>query len=144
MNENTIIKGSVDRTYTLLIPVVLLLAGGLSFLYSLTMASSIDSENVSIAAGVVFILLAFFSFCLSRCEITVTNKRVYGKALFGMRVDLPIDSISAVGTSWFKGISVSTSSGRITFFGVSNRDEIHKVISNLLLERQDNNFKSRK
>lgn len=72
-------------------------------------------------------------------ELTVTNKRVYGKTSFGKRVDLPLDSISAVGMGWFKSISVSTSSGRITFYAVSNRDEFHKAISDLLLSRQDKN-----
>lgn len=73
------------------------------------------------------------------CELTVTNKRVYGKALFGKRVDLPIDSISAVSFStFFNRIIVSTSSGVISFVRISNNKEIHKVISDLLIERQNN------
>lgn len=69
-------------------------------------------------------------------QITVTDKRVYGIAAHKSRVDLPLDSVSAVATSAFKGLSVATSSGRITFIGIKNRDEIHKVISDLLIERQ--------
>ena len=79
--------------------------------------------------------LLFFS--VARTQLTVTNKRVYGTAMFGKRVDLPVDSISAVATSIFKGLSVATSSGRISFLGIENRDDIHQVISKLLLERQD-------
>ena len=73
---------------------------------------------------------------LSSYSITVTNKRVFGKTKFGKRVDLPIDSISAIAMSAFKGIAVATSSGKIKFGFIKNRDEIHKVISNLLIERQ--------
>lgn len=69
-------------------------------------------------------------------EITVTDKRVYGKTAFGKRVDLPVDSVSAVGSRWPKGISVATSSGKISFLMIKNRDEIHKCVSGLLIERQ--------
>lgn len=74
----------------------------------------------------------------SKIELTVTDKRVYGVAAFGKRVDLPLDSISAVGTSAFKGIDVGTSSGKIKFKFIKNRDEIHKIMSELLMERQKN------
>lgn len=81
--------------------------------------------------------LAFIIFLwLSKFSMTITDKRVYGKAAFGKRVDLPVDLVSAVGTSWLKGIDVGTSSGKIHFKLVKNQDEIHTVLSNLLLERQ--------
>lgn len=73
---------------------------------------------------------------LNKVELTVTDKRVYGRAAFGKRVDLPIDSVSAIGTSLFKGISVATSSGVIKFAVIKNRDEIHSAVSKLLMERQ--------
>lgn len=73
---------------------------------------------------------------LSSYNLTVTDKRVYGKAAFGKRVDLPFDKVSAVGTSFLKGIDVGTSSGKIKFKLVKNQDEIHSVISKLLMERQ--------
>ena len=72
----------------------------------------------------------------SKIELIVTDKRVYGTAIFSKRVDLPLDMISAVGTSAFKGIAVTTSSGAIKFVFVKNCDEIHKEISKLLLKRQ--------
>lgn len=72
---------------------------------------------------------------INNCEIIVTNKRVYGKATFRKRVDLPLDSISAVGTSILSGIDVGTSSGRIHFKLLKNNIEIHSVISNLLIRR---------
>ena len=61
--------------------------------------------------------------------------------MFGKRVDLPIDSVSAIAMSAFKGIAVATSSGKIKFGFIKNRDEIHKAISNLLIERQNSSNK---
>ena len=73
----------------------------------------------------------------SRCSITVSEKRVYGKAVFGKRVDLPIDAVSATARiSELNGISISTSSGRISFFAIKNVNKIYQIINNLLIERQ--------
>ena len=69
-------------------------------------------------------------------ELAITDKRVYGKVVFGTRVDLPLDSISAVGTSFLWGVDFGTSSGRIHFKFMKNKNEIHAMISNLLIERQ--------
>ena len=85
---------------------------------------------------ILSIITTIVMWALSSYSITVTNKRVFGKTKFGKRVDLPIDSISAIAMSAFKGIAVATSSGKIKFGFIKNRDEIHKVISNLLIERQ--------
>lgn len=75
----------------------------------------------------------------SKMEIVVTDKRVYGKAAFGKRVDLPLDSISAISTSFMKGIAIGTSSGKVNFKMIKNNEDIHKEVSNLLLKRQHNN-----
>ena len=70
-------------------------------------------------------------------ELTVTDKRIYGKVAWGKRVDLPVDSVSATATiSVFNGVAVSTSSGRISFLVIKNADEIYKVVNDLLIERQ--------
>ena len=82
------------------------------------------------------LLGVFIHSWLSKIELIVTDKRVYGTAAFGRRVDLPFDSISAIGTGWPKGIEVSTSSGKISFLAIKNCDEIHNVLSRLLIERQ--------
>lgn len=84
--------------------------------------------------SIPFIICYFYA---KKMSLTVTNKRVYGKAAFGKQVDLPLDSVSAIGMSAFQGIAIGTSSGKIKFVGISNRDEIHKAISNLLVERQE-------
>ena len=86
--------------------------------------------------AIPFVLFLIVFWMINACEITITDKRVYGKAAFGKRVDLPLDSISAVGTGIFKGLTVATSSGKIKFFMLDNRDELHSEISKLLIDRQ--------
>ena len=98
---------------------------------------SIVPTYLSISFLPLLLLAVLLYFMVAKTEMTITNKRVYGKAIFGKRVDLPVDSISAVGTSMLKGIAVSTSSGKIKFLGINNRDEIHKVLSDLIIERQE-------
>jgi hypothetical protein len=88
--------------------------------------------GVTLIGGLIY-------FLLGSCELTITNKRVFGKTVWGQRVDLPIDSVSAIGIGIFKSITVSTSSGRINFLAIKNRNEIHNVVSNLLVERQKQN-----
>lgn len=92
---------------------------------------------ILLAAVVVSFLLLIFAFSIQKVELTVTNKRVYGATAFGKRVDLPLDSVSAVSMSYFKGIAVGTSSGRIVFKGIGNRDEIYEAINKLIIERQE-------
>lgn len=90
----------------------------------------------------IAIIAIIFYFSLSKISLTVTNKRVYGTAIFGKRVDLPIDMISAAGTCLFKGIEVSTASGKIKFLMIKNAEEIHSTISKLLINRQNKETKS--
>lgn len=94
-------------------------------------------------AAPLFIIGFLFYKAGSSVSLTVSDKRVYGTAVFGKRVDLPFDMISAVGTSAFKGIAVATSSGAIKFIMMENRDRIHDAISEQLVLRQtQNNRKS--
>lgn len=87
------------------------------------------------AVATAFIFGVIFYYATRKIELTVTDKRVYGVATFGKRVDLPFDSISSVGTGW-KKIAVATSSGKIVFRGIKNCEKIHKALSALLMERQ--------
>lgn len=90
------------------------------------------SPLVSITLIGILLYLALRSY-----ELVVTDKRVYGKVAWGKQVDLPVDAISATATlRFFKGVSVSTASGRISFLAIKNATEIYKVLSDLLIERQ--------
>ena len=91
----------------------------------------------AIIFGPIFVIALVLYFSSSKVCLTVTDKRVYGTAIFGKRVDLPLDMVSAISTSFLKGIGVSTSSGVIKFWLIKNNEEIHKTISELLLKRQD-------
>ncbi len=106
------------------------------------MMSELFTEDFFIIVGVALIPLLFgllFYFWFANNQLTVTDKRVYGKAAFGKRVDLPLDSISAIATTivLFYGLSVSTSSGRITFYFITERNEVYKAINDLIIQRQN-------
>ena len=89
----------------------------------------------------LIIVLAIVAYIIhkrwSRVQVTVTDKRVYGFDAVAKRVDLPLDSITAVGTSMFSGLAVTTASGAIKFAMLKNRDELHEAISKLLVARQE-------
>lgn len=88
--------------------------------------------------GVIAVIYGIIIIIANRnVTLTVTNRRVYGTAKWGKRVDLPLDMISAVATAKLGGIAVSTSSGAIRFLGIGNNLAIHETISKLLLERQE-------
>lgn len=92
-----------------------------------------------LAIGGLLVLIALLILVFGRdSQICITNKRVYGKTLLGKRVDLPLDSISSVALTnpLFKGISVSSNSGNISFYLISNRDKAHKILSDLIIDRQ--------
>ena len=111
------------------------------FLYESSWRLTIFCYWTSIIPGVIFIFNLIVSIVrMINIKIVVTNTRVYG-SIRNIQLDLPIDSISAVSSYnflMFKGLSVSTSSGTIKFLGLENRDDIHKEINGLLLERQNN------
>ena len=71
-------------------------------------------------------------------ELTITENRVIGKTIMGKRVELPISQVSAVATGMFKSVTVASSSGNISFFGVLNSEEIVSCINKKLMERQEN------
>lgn len=138
MEEKVIIKGDAQGAKA--IPIIVLLLGLVSLVgvsvaviqaeYYMVLPLGILCATLLVAAIILFI------YCGS-CSICVTDKRVYGKASFGVRVDLPVDSISAVGViPMWKGISVATSSGAIKFLYIGNADEIHSVLSRILVDRQ--------
>lgn len=95
------------------------------------------SMGILIVLSPLFIVLLLVLLLTRNMELVITNKRVYGKSYFGKRVDLPIDSISAIGKNILFGIKVSTSSGRINWILLENRDNVYEYISKLILKRQN-------
>ena len=97
-----------------------------------------ESGAYSIIPLGVFSLVAVIIYCGMRgYSLTVTDKRIYGNTWLGKRVDLPVDSISAISAvSVFKGIAVATASGKIQFLLVKNADKVYEELNNLLVKRQ--------
>ena len=94
--------------------------------------------SIILDIGILFsIYSSILWLCIKDNCITVTNKRVYGVTKWSKRVDLPLNQISAVGTSSLKGIAVGTSSGKIVFKAIENYIDVHKEITGLLATKQD-------
>lgn len=92
--------------------------------------------------GIICLSLIVIAFItekiLSKCQLSVTDKNVKGKALFGKEVVLPIHMISAYSTNkLFSTIAVTTSSGVTNFCLIKNYKEIAAVLSTLINQRQD-------
>ncbi len=92
---------------------------------------------ISISLILISAILLILVLIIHKTELYVSNKRVFGRTILGNRVDLPLDSISAIGCSLFKGIFIGTSAGKIAFLGIGNRDAIYDAIANLLITRQN-------
>jgi hypothetical protein len=89
------------------------------------------------------ILLLLLYLMSNKMELIITDKRVYGKSVFGKRVDLPVDSISSISKNLFHGITVSTSSGKIKWYMLDGKEEAYNTLEKLIINRQakvENNF----
>lgn len=84
------------------------------------------------------IAVLLFVLCLMvfKIQIVVTDRRVVYSGCFGHRVDLPLDSISAVRRSIFNGIAVVTPSCVLRTVFIKDADEVRKEICKLLIQRQ--------
>ena len=80
-------------------------------------------EDAVIMYGIFLVPLVcgcFAVWMFSNVELVITDRRAYGRASFGRRIDLPLDSITAIGMSFMKG------------------DEFYEVVGKLLMARQTN------
>lgn len=147
MEEKKIIEGVFSK-FNLFSGICIYFAIG-EFIASIVITASANESGteyaylLGIAALLIFGGLAYYFYrALNKCEITVTDKRVYGKAIFNKRVDLPFDMISSVAMGAFNSVSVSTASGNIKFFGIKNKDSIFNAITDILLKRQNKETKT--
>ena len=151
MDEKIIIKSeqyNVKKFFRTMVIIGVVLSLILAIILSCCFISQGESlGNIWIILTVLvfgLIPVAFFSLVggliylwLHSYEMTVTDKRIFGKVAWGKRIDLPVDSVSAVATSSMKGIAVATSSGRIAFKLIKNVDAISEAIGQLIIERQN-------
>lgn len=113
---------------------------GLSFWGYITYDGLLSGEWFGycyIAAVILIVPGLLYRFMLGNCEITVSDKRVWGKTSFGKRVDLPFNQISAVAYGNFGSVSVGTASGHVSFWYLENKCEIHDAITDVLVKQQN-------
>lgn len=143
MNEEIIVKGKVSKIN---VPAIIcFLISAILSLYIIATEGAHDFFECLVEEDYFFFTIPiviglvmgiFFILYLSTCRLTVTDKRVYGRAAFGRGVNLPIDSISAT-TTTLTGVGIFTSSGSIKFYLLKNRNEINTILTNLLIQRQE-------
>ena len=105
-----------------------------------------DTFGVAVIAfyevvGILLFLLFFYlKKAYSQLCITVTNRRIYGRYSMKNKIDLPLDSISAVTyNSFSEAIVVTTPTGLISICQCVNREAVYETITQLLIERQNKN-----
>ena len=135
MDEKIIIKGKVN---ILKISVgIVIIIGIILIIFSGTIYERNDNigKLIKYTTGGGTIILGFFVWLnIKNCEITVTNKRVFGRISFGTRMDIPLNKITSVMISpIFKTILVSSASGTIKFSFISNAQEVYEQINKLIL-----------
>lgn len=143
MKENNLFSEKASATNVALVCLVLSIIPFV-FAYLCLMAHfGLDAWSFGfplLVIGGLMVFLAFLMLVFGRdSQICITDKRVYGKTLLGKRVDLPLDSISSVGLTnpLLQGLSVSSNSGNISFYLISNRNKAHEILSKLIIERQE-------
>lgn len=151
MKEKELIKGDLSSLNTISLvlwsvsPILLIIAIVLGnsihpdddFMETYLFPLAGEGSAVFFWLFIICLVVATFFFIMMRsCEITITDKRVYGKTKFGMRVDLPNDKISSVGTVFPKGIYVATASGKVIFWMLKNQEKVFNVLSGIIKERQ--------
>ena len=88
--------------------------------------------NIAVVCTIMAVFLFYFWIYSGRTTITVTDKRIYGKAAFGKEVDLPLSSVGMIQKSGKKSIAIATSGGKVRFVNIKNRNEIYNAIQMLL------------
>lgn len=140
MDENVIIKSEQTKKEPILIigAIVGLIAGILyeSLVFHFDRVTWVWLVEIGYMAVAVFLPFLISYLAFKKCELTVTDKRVYGTAAFGAKINLPIESISTVGTGSFHEIRIATTSTRISFHGIKNRDAIHEALKELKINKE--------
>lgn len=97
----------------------------------------LGNSIIPVFTAVLVLIGVMIYFAFGKNSMVVTNRRVYGCSLFGKRVDIPNDSISAISiTGILKGVVVASSSGKIGFYLIKNANEIYTAINQILIQRQ--------
>lgn len=145
MEEKTLFEGRFTKFNWLAVTFIIL--GFLIFLIGIVLIGGIDiiieyalqgyGELFFLIAPAVCFIIALIIFLMMRnCQFVITDKRIYGRATFGKQISLPLDKVSTVTTNFLKCLTVCTSSGKISFWLITNGDEAWQIINKLIIDRQ--------
>ena len=96
-------------------------------------------ETVVLIAGTVIVL--FGCVTMGKVELTITDKRVYGTALWNKRVNITIDSIDSISKS-LDNIAIISPSGKLTFSLLKEKDQAYDEINKFLTKKKKEEKKS--
>lgn len=88
---------------------------------------------VGIVAAVVGIIMKTST---EKCEITVTDSRIFGKLAHGKEVNIPLNQVTGLHSCSFDGVSVASIGNVSDFHCIENHEEVMKAISYLLANPQ--------
>lgn len=77
-----------------------------------------------------------------KCEITVTDKRIFGKTAQNKEVDIPLNQITGLHSCLFDGISIASIGNICNFHCMENHEDVTKAISYILANPQCMNVSS--
>lgn len=127
---------ALERHYSSVFPIVLLVLGVLSTLIGLIILMDDDEAGIPLmVVGIVFAVVGALLRKAMKIHLVVTTKRVYVKAPFAARINLPLNRISAVGTGLFHYVSITSAAGlagQIRLWFVPKYLEVYDTINALL------------
>lgn len=151
MANNKIIEGKFTRFHIWFILYCILSATGLLgfFVVAPIIEGGFSEVFEVIGQGYFAFIIVFIIFAIAAAisyfmqyELYATETTMIGKTLLGKRVDLPISHISAIGMGWGNRITITSSSGHVTFFGVLNQEEINDKLTSLIKTKEEKNTES--
>ena len=102
--------------------------------YHYNIEESLIPLKNSLIIGLIFLIIYFAT---KHYSLTVTDKRIYGKTLFGNGVELPIEHIYMVTTiPILRGVVITTTlKKKKVFLLIKNMDEVYRELNNLIMNR---------
>ncbi len=131
----------LQRRYPAAFPYILMVLGVLGALFGIPFMINYDDEIgiPLLVIGAIFLVVGILLCKLLKIHLTVTTKRVYLKAPFAARHNLPLNRIAAVGTGLFHYLRITSSAGfagQIRLWFVPKYLEVYDTINALLGEAE--------
>lgn len=111
--------------------------GFFDFYFSELFDMGIDGYMYMLIAGVIAIIVGLIiKFNTEKCEITVTNSRIFGKLAHSKEVSIALNQVTGLHSCAFDGVSVASIGNVSDFYCIANCEEVMKAISYLLANPQ--------